>query len=101
MPKSNRVGDANGGVNLSPTIQINGPVLNEGKKTWYQRLGFSSILPNIEEKEEFKRCPLKYMHRKLVLDSNEAYFYYWAAAVSAVYVYNLIVGFLEDFIRRK
>lgn len=92
MPKANKVDDINKVTGLIPTVKVHEPLVLLEKKTFWQRLGLSNIIPSSEEKEEFKRHPLKYLYEKLVVDSNEAYFYYWCAIVSIVYVYNLIVS---------
>lgn len=97
MLKSNKVGDINGGVDLvAPKIQVSPGSLE--KKTFFQKLGLSSIIPSADEWDEFRRGRFKYLHHRLVVDANEAYFYYWAAAVSTVYVYNLIVSFIFTII---
>ncbi|KAI6188457.1 hypothetical protein M3Y98_00357000 [Aphelenchoides besseyi] len=87
MGKSNRVADSNVGLGISPVLGVEELDKNKGI---LQRFGITRMIPNNEEYEEYKRGRLKYLHNKLVIDSNEAYFYYWAATISTVYVYNLI-----------
>lgn len=93
MPKSNKVGDINDGVDLTTHNAQLTPTDAIEKKTFWQKLGVSEIIPTNEERDEFERGRMKYMHNKLVVDANESYFYYWSAAVSIAYVYNLIVSF--------
>jgi hypothetical protein len=92
MPRSNKVANINQGLDLTNTkAQLPHIDISE-KKSFWQKTGFSTIIPNNEERNEFKRKPLKYLREKLILDKNEGYFYYWVSLVSLVYVYNLIVS---------
>ena len=96
MQKSNRVGDVAGGGNAAISAPPPAPAavaaaeIEHNAKSFYDRIGLTAIV-RVEELAEYRRGRLRFLAKRLVIDANETYFYYWTAIVSLAYVYNLVV----------
>lgn len=55
------------------------------------KFGLGERIISESETEEWRKGRLKYIWNKLVIDTNQNYFYTWLAIISTAYVYNLIV----------
>jgi hypothetical protein len=55
------------------------------------KFGLGERIINESDAEEWRKGKLKYIWNKLVIDTNQNYFYTWLAIISTAYVYNLIV----------